>query len=50
MQANIFYIILLTLFLIILGGSYPKIALAIAGLIFLGAILFNVDNLKELIP
>lgn len=48
MGSNTFYIALVAIGLILLGGSYPKIALAIAALIFFGAVLLNVNQFKSL--
>lgn len=48
-MANWFYIGFLTVLLLILGEKYPKVALAIAGLVFFGAVLFNIDTFKKLL-
>lgn len=42
-------IFLLVLILLVLGDNYPKIALAIAGIILLGAILFNVPIFQSIL-
>lgn len=44
-----FYIGFVTVALILLSGSYPKIALALAGLIFFGAVLMNVETFKKML-
>jgi hypothetical protein len=46
---KIFYGALVVIALILLGGSYPKIALSIAGLILLSTIVLNVDNFKSVL-
>lgn len=47
-MGNWFYIGFVTIGLLILGGKFPRIALAVAALIFFGAVLMNVNTFTSL--